>query len=76
VSQIRAIQTETINIHSKILVECFNERRKVVHENRKATNKTNSSKISKLLIKLRSNLITFKESKIYMYLLPTILNTP
>jgi len=54
VSQNRVIQN-TINIHAKILVYSFNEARILVHENWEIINKTNWSKTSKLLIKLRSN---------------------
>jgi len=62
VSQNRATQDETINKHAKIRVDSFNEARILVHENREIISKTNCSKISKLLIKFRSNLITIKKS--------------
>jgi len=75
VSQNRVIQN-TINIHAKILVYSFNEARILVHENWEIINKTNWSKTSKLLIKLRSNLITIKERYKLDISIPTILNTP
>jgi len=61
VNQNKVIQKETINKHAKILVGSFNESRILVHENGEIINKSNWSKISKLLIKFRSNLITIKK---------------
>jgi len=51
---------DTINKPAKLLVNSFNTARTLVHENRKAINKTNWSKLYKLLIKLRTNLIMSK----------------
>jgi len=75
VNQNKVIQKETINKHAKILVGSFNESRILVHENGEIINKSNWSKISKLLIKLRSNFITIKESYKLDISIPTILNT-
>jgi len=65
----------TINKHAKILVDSFNTARTLVHENRAEINKTNWSKLSKLLIKLRTNLRTVKDRYNLNISIPTILNT-
>lgn len=76
VSQNRNIQKDTLNRHANILVQSFNDVRILVHENRELINKTNWSKVSKFLIKLRSNLINVKEKHQLDIFIPTILNTP
>jgi len=76
VSQNRNIQKDTLNRHAKILVQSFNDARILVHENRLLINKTNWSKVSKLLIKLRSNLTNVKVKHQLDIFIPTILNTP
>ncbi|XP_054742563.1 putative uncharacterized protein DDB_G0286901 [Anastrepha obliqua] len=76
VSQNRSIQKDTLNKHAKILVETFNDARILVHDNRRIINKTNWSKISKLLIKLRSNLYNVKEKYQLDIFIPTVLNSP
>lgn len=47
-----------------------------MHDNRETLNKTNWSKISKLLIKLRLQLINVKEKYELDIFIPSILNTP
>ncbi|XP_054745735.1 basic-leucine zipper transcription factor A-like [Anastrepha obliqua] len=54
----------------------FNDARILVHDNRRIINKTNWSKISKLLIKLRLNLYNVKEKYQLDIFIPTVLNSP
>jgi len=67
---------DTITKHAKILVDSFNTARALVHENKEAINRTNWPKISKLLIKLQTSLITVKDRYNLNVSIPTILNTP
>jgi len=76
ISQNRPIHKDTIYKNAKILVDSFNTARTLVHENGAAINKTNWSKLSKLLIKLRKNLITVKDRYNLNTSIPTVLNTP
>lgn len=76
VSQKRSIQKDTLIRHANILVQSFNDVRILVHENRAVINKTNWSKVSKLLIRLRLNLSNVKGKHQLDIFIPTILNTP
>jgi len=75
-SQNRNIQEGTINKHAKILVECFNEARTLVHNNREELNQSHCSYVSKLFLRIRSNLISVKEKYHLDISIPTVLNTP
>jgi len=76
ISQNRTIYKDTFDKHAKILVDSFNTARTLVHENREAINRTNWSKLSKLLIKLQTNLITVNDRFNLNISIRTILNTP
>lgn len=69
-------QVETINKHAKILVECFNEARILIPNHREKLNQTHWSAVSRLLVKLRSNLVLVQRRYNLDISIPTILNTP
>jgi len=75
-NQNRNIQDGTINKHAKILVECFNEARTLVHNNREKLNQSHWSYASKLFLRIISNLISVKEKYDLDISIPTVLNTP
>jgi len=72
----RPIQAETIKKHATTLVDCFNEARTLIYEHRETLNSEHWSKLSRLLIKLRLNLIAVKRKFSLEISIPTILNTP
>ncbi|XP_060665628.1 uncharacterized protein LOC132797895 [Drosophila nasuta] len=74
-SQNRNILANTVNKHAKILVDCFNEARILIHNNRGKLNQAHWSLVSKLLIKFRSNLISIQRRYNLDISIPTILNT-
>lgn len=76
ITQNRSTQVETINKHAKILVECFNEARILIHNHRDKLNQTQWSVVSRLLVKLRSNLVLVQRRYNLDISIPTILNTP
>lgn len=75
-SQNRATQEATTNKHTTILVDCFNQARSLIHEQRGRLDKKQWTRLSKFLIKLRTNLINIRENYNLNISIPTILNSP
>lgn len=76
VSQNRPIQKATVRKHVEILVKCFNEARILIYGHRERLNSDHWSQVSKLLIRLRSNLISVKQRFDLEIVVPNVLNTP
>ncbi|XP_039233227.1 myb-like protein P isoform X1 [Drosophila yakuba] len=74
-SQNRPIHTNTVKKHSETLVNCFNQARILIHEQKEQLNQEHWSRVSKFLIRLRSNLISVKLKLNLDIYVPTILNT-
>jgi len=75
-TQNRPIQKNTVRKHVEILVECFNEARMLIHDHRERLTQNHWSQVSKLLIRLRTNLIFVKQKFSLELSVPTVLNTP
>lgn len=75
-SQNRPILGPTTKKHANILVNSFNEARILVYDNKERLNPDHWSQVSKVLIKLRSNLLSVKLKLGLDISIPTILNSP
>lgn len=74
-TQNRPIQKNTIKKHSETLVNCFNQARTLIYGQKDKLNQDHWSRVSKFLIRLRSNLISVKLKFNLDISVPTILNT-
>lgn len=75
-TQNRKIKNATISKHATILVECFNQARSLIHDNREKLNTQHWSYVSRFLQRLQINLNNIKTKYSLDITIPTILNTP